>query len=76
VHAESTDNDVLDELAASCAATLCGWNLGLEVVYKLPAVVRGTLEKMVMAEASNHVGVSNLYTDAQICRLLSLRIHM
>jgi hypothetical protein len=28
VHAESTDNDVLDELAASCAAILCKWNLG------------------------------------------------
>ena len=72
VKAESPDSDVLAELAASSAATLCGFSLSFEAVYKLPAAVRGPLEKKLMAETTHHVGVSKLYTDAQICRLLSL----
>jgi hypothetical protein len=72
VKVESSDSDVLDELAATCAASMCGSNLSLEAIYKLPAAGRGTLEKKLLAETTHHVGLSKLYTDVQICRLLSL----
>jgi hypothetical protein len=70
--AESPDSDVLAELAASSAATVCGWNLAWEGIYKLPAAVRDPLEKKLMTKSIHHIGVSKLYTDVQICRLLSL----
>jgi hypothetical protein len=70
--AESSDGDMLHELAAFCAATVCGFNLVFEAIYKLPVAVRRPFEKRLIVDKTNHIGISKLLTDAQICRLVLL----
>jgi hypothetical protein len=70
--AMGSDNDVLEELATVAASVSLGLALAAEGIFKLPAAVRGPMEKQHMTDLKVWLGLSKLYTEEQICRVLSL----
>ena len=67
-----SDSDVLEEVGAGAAAVSCAYSLGIETVFKRPAAVRGPMEKQLLIDLKAGSGFSQLYTEEQICRVLSM----
>jgi hypothetical protein len=69
----SADNVVLEEMAAASAAVLCGNHLALDAVHKLPAALRGPMEKKLFSYFKENLsGLSKGYNEKQIRRCWSL----